>query len=346
MNRRTLLVSGAAAAATISAPFVHSVAAKSANKVGPVHPTEGAINIGDAVKGYRVDSLRHHSINAYWIKGPDGTTAIDAYWRIPEAKQALGNFAMIVGRPASNIAAIAITHPHTDHYGGLATFQAASGGAPAIASQTVHRVIRNDEHGFYANRLKDFPGDIPDEIPVPEAQIVDGKPIEVAGIVLEPTVLRDNEALETALLYAPDHKVLFTADVVNNKTTPVFYQGSIDGWLSQLRSLRRRFPEAKVIAPGHGAPGDFETLVKHEIAYLETFRGLIEEQLIHDGRIGPDGVTRIKSAIVDAFPDWRTSAGVPTRDRLIELNIGWTLRGWRIGNGSEAGPRAFRPSGE
>ena len=155
--------------------------------------------------------------------------------------------------------------------------------------------------------------------------------------------MRDSEAIETAMLYEPEARILFTADVVNNKTTPVLYQGSIDAWIVQLRELRALAPEAATIAPGHGAPGDFDTLVAEEIAYLTTFRDQVQDELWRGGgAIPPEGVARIQAAMADAFPDWRTSAGVPSRDQLIVLNIDWTLRGWRISGAEDGGPEAFR----
>lgn len=341
MNRRQFVA--ATAATALAAPFVRSAAAQTAGLAGPTQATAGVIDISERVKGHTVDSVRNHSINAYFVKGPQGTVAIDTLWRIPEAREALDSFPSLTGRATEDISAILITHMHSDHYGGLETYRAASGGAPAFATRTVHRVIANDEHGFYANRIEDFGADIPADIPVPEAGLADGVPFESGGLLIEPTVLRGNEALETTLLYLPEERVLFTADFVNNRTTPVFYQGEIDNWITQLKGLRKRFPEAETIAPGHGPVGDFDELVGDEIAYLETFRSLVEAELERGGgTVTAAGTQRIKDQIVDAFPDWRTSAGVPSRDRLIELNIDWTLRGWRIEGTGAGSPAEFR----
>lgn len=329
----------------LASPFVWGTAR--AADLAPVHRTAGAINLTDRVKGYTVDSIRNHSINTYWVVGASGTFAVDALWRIPEVKEALSNFRALSGRPVQDISGIAITHPHTDHYGGLNTLRDASDGALAIATAAIHRVIQNDEHGFYASRRQDMPDDIPVDIPVPEIGIENGVMFDVGGVPVMPALFRGNEAIETTVFYLPEDRVLITGDLVNNRTTPVFYQGGIDAWRHQLLSLRAFFPNAQAIAPGHGEPGDFDELVSAEVSYLDTWQALIQEALDREGgEIGEQGVRTIRNGIVDAFPDWRTSAGVPDRDQLIALNIDWTLRGWRIAGASEGNPQQFRPQAD
>lgn len=342
MDRRTFLL-GTAATAAVTSPFIRTAFAQEVSAAGPTQPTAGAIRASERITGYTVDSVRNHSINTYFLRGAREVGIIDTLWRTPEAEEALAALPRISGEDPSAISSIAITHPHSDHYGGLSAFRAASGGAPAFTTRNVSRVIANDEHGFYANRREDFGDDIPATIAVPQPALIGGENFKVGGLQLVPRVLRGNEAIETALIYAPDERVLFTGDVVNNKTTPVFYQGGIDAWAAQLSDLRRQFPDAATIAPGHGEPGDFDTLVADELAYLTLFRDSVQSELERGGGvIGAAGIARIKTAMVEAFPDWRTSAGVPSRDRLIELNIVWTLRGWRIADTSEGSPAEFR----
>lgn len=341
MKRRSFIALGAIG---LAMPHVRTACADQAIARGPTAAPAGLIDITGRVSGYRVDSIRAHSINGYWVQSANEAFAIDAYWRIPEAKQALEAFPSKTGFSTEQINSILITHPHTDHYGGLETYRQASGNAPAFTTEAISRVIGNDEHGFYANRLEDMPGDIPQDIPVPGPGLIDATAFVAADTRFEPTILRGNEAIETALVYMPEDKVLFTADLVNNKTIPVLYQGGIDAWIDQLEALPGLYPEAEVIAPGHGAPGTFGDLVAEELSYLQTFRALLQAELERSGgSMRAEGVARVQTQMIDAFPNWRTSAGVPARDRLIELNIGWTLQGWRLSVPQGEGPRAFRP---
>jgi len=340
MLRRSFL---SGAVAFLATPSIITTSTRALADIGPAAAPSGVFEVSANISGYRVDSIREHSINGYWVRGRKELVAVDAFWRIPEVHEALENLPTATGLSVGDLSLIMITHPHSDHYGGLTTYRQATENATAITSETAHRVIRNDEHGFYANRLEDMPQDIPPEIPVPSAGIRHNISIDAAGFEVVPSLYRGNEAIETAVLYLVEDGVLFTGDLVNSKTTPVLYQGGLDGWIDQLKSLRSDFPNARMIAPGHGAPGDFDELVTEQIRYLTTFSRLVEAALDDgDGSVNDAGLETIKTGIRDSFPDWRTSAGVPSLDRLIELNVGWTLRGWRIASSGAGNARAFR----
>lgn len=203
--------------------------------------------------------------------------------------------------------------------------------------------MRNDEHGFFANRVEDLKGDFPGSVPMPTRTIDEGERLDLNGIPVELHLIRATVAIEAAVLYLPEQRVLLAADLVNNKTTPVFYQGGIDAWVGELEALKARFPDAETLCPGHGQPGPFAELIDAELDYLRTFRTLVEDELWRERRMTPDGRRRIARATAEKYPDWRTSAGVPMRAQLIDLNIGWVLRGWRTQEAGASSPREFRP---
>lgn len=310
----------------------------------PLDPTEGYIETRGIVGGFTTDSEGHHSVNGYWIVGDDGLVLIDAHWRLSDARRALEALRSNTDLP---IAALLLTHAHSDHYGGLPVFLDAAGGqARYFASVWTARSIRHDEQGFRANRRDQFGEDFPAAFPEPTDIIRDGEAIEVAGVTIVPYILRQNEAFETVIFHLPSDKALFTADLVNHDTLPVLYQGGLDSWIDQLRSLRSRFPDVEIIYPGHGAPGDPETLIDAEIAVLEAHRDLIAEALEDDGAVDPTERDAIKDEIEAHFPDWRTTAGMPSRRLVIEQNITWTLRGWRVASETGGNAREFRADAE
>ncbi|MEM8755673.1 MAG: MBL fold metallo-hydrolase [Pseudomonadota bacterium] len=309
----------------------------------PLFPTEGPIETGGVIGGFTTDTAGAHSVNNYWVAGEDGLAIIDGHWRLSDARRALDALRAATDEP---IEAVLLTHAHSDHFGGLPVFieaaEADGGAADFYAAPWTARSIRNDEQGFRANRKDQFGDDFPTQMPEPTKLIEDGAPFEVAGITIEPVIFRQNEALETVVFHVPSERALFTGDMVNGATFPVLYQGGLDAWIAQLKTFRSRFPNVETIYPGHGAPGPFETLVSDEIAILEAHRDQIAGALEDDGIVDDAEREAIADALEAAFPDWRTTAGVPTRRQVIALNIDWALRGWRVEGAGAGDAREFR----
>ena len=304
--------------------------------------TEGAIE-GDAViKGYTTDSARNHSVNNYWLIGNDGVVIIDAHWRISEAQRALAHLRQTTDKP---IEAVLLTHGHTDHFGGLPVFVDTAGKEVDIyANEPTLRSIKNDELGFIASRQDDFGNDFPKQIPIPNRIIKnDTTSLEIAGLAIQAHSFYFNEAPATTVFYLPERKALFTGDLVNVATTPVLYQGGLDPWIDQLKQLQERFPDAETIYPGHGQPAPAQDAISAELDYLTSFRDLVSQALLDDSKVDSRERKQIKTSINEKFPNWRTSAGIPTRSALLDQNIDWMLRAWRVQNSNvDSTPEDFQ----
>jgi hypothetical protein len=75
---------------------------------------------------------------------------------------------------------------------------------------------------------------------------------------------------------------------------------------------------------------------------LQAFRDRVSQELYDYGGIDATGTQRILTAIETAFPDWRTSAGIPKRESLIKRNIQWLQEDWRVQGVSAGDPTQFR----
>ena len=139
-----------------------------------------------------------------------------------------------------------LTHPHTDHYGGLPVFvEAAGGDIPIYAAQATAEDIRTDKQGFIEARNELHGNDFPDKENIPNQIVEDGEEIEIGGITLQASNLPENETLVTTTYYLPEKEALFTGDLVNVKTTAFLGEGNNENWMQQLRMLLERYPEAE-----------------------------------------------------------------------------------------------------
>jgi|ERR1039458_9468907 cyclase len=74
--------------------------------------------------------------------------------------------------------------------------------------------------------------------------------------------------------WIPEHRVLFSGDLVFNGGTPFVVMGSVAGSIEALRLVQELDPA--VIVPGHGGPGGMET-VDQCLAYLQFVQRSAEE---------------------------------------------------------------------
>jgi glyoxylase-like metal-dependent hydrolase (beta-lactamase superfamily II) len=74
------------------------------------------------------------------------------------------------------------------------------------------------------------------------------------------------------VVWVPEAKVLFGGCAVREAATSSAgntADADMASWPEAIRRVRARYPEAEVVVPGHGEPGDAE-LLDHTIELLET----------------------------------------------------------------------------
>lgn len=324
MTRRQALKTTIAAGVAGSAAAVGGVMPRSA-RARRQEGEDGEVRIGT----YASRGPLLHSTNTHWIETAEGVIVVDGQWVLSEAERALLSIEA-TGKP---ILGIFITHPHSDHVGGIGVFTEAAGPeVPIFAAQLTHDYLRDDTQGFFARRREQFGDDFPAEITLPNTIVRDGEEIQLGGVAIKLIDLPENEAATTTMLYLPDEQALIAGDLVGTETTPIAAEGHVENWIAQLQSLAEDYPDLGTIYPGHGEPAPAGDVIEAELDYLVTFRDLVAEgltQYTFDKRrreIIAAGRTAIVAAIEERYPNHHSAAGFTARRELLENNVDWLAR--------------------
>ena len=253
------------------------------------------------------------SVNSYVVEGTDGVIVIDAQRSVSSAKKLLD----VIARTQKNVAALFLTHPHPDHFGGLPTLTKAYPDAPLYALAETRDSIANGANGYIEKSKQALGDDFDPNIPAPNHIVSSGEEITVAGLRFQVEDAGLGEADCMMTLYAPEENVLFCADVIQHNMTAFLLEGHPGAWLEQIDRLYSRYGNA-TIYPGHGEAGSAVELFGFQRAYLQTFQKLVAEQRNLEGEIAPEGKTHIVAEMNRLYPNYQPVAMIPN---LLEMNV-------------------------
>jgi glyoxylase-like metal-dependent hydrolase (beta-lactamase superfamily II) len=282
-----------------------------------------AISVGalaQIVHGQEVLDIRRYaqegvgSVNSYIVETRNGVVLIDGQ-RVLSQGTAVADRVSETGKP---LLAVLITHPHPDHFGGLAAVLARYPDTPVYSSEATLDEMRTDGHGFMAATREAVPNDTPDTIPLPSHTFAAGQTLVFDGVEFIVDEIGAGEAEAMSMFYVPDANALFVGDLVCHRMTPFLLEGRLQQWLDQLRTIRSEYAETTpTIVPGHGMPGPYASLLDWQRDYLSELDQRVRDAR-NDGAVSEEEIMAIIAEMNALYPDHHPVAAMPN---LLELNV-------------------------
>ena len=276
-------------------------------------------------------SLPPAPVNSWIIESKNGVVVVDTQRQFSEAKNVL----KVVENINKPILGVIFTHPHPDHINGAAALLNGTINVPIYSTQPTHNVLKNDTGGYFALSKQLLPrNEYSIHQVLPNRIVNSGENITIDGITYHFEDLGIGEADDMMMIYLPSQKLMFTGDIINNHMHPFFAgaispesRSHISEWIKQIEHLQQKYPDAKILFPGHGPSGVPKTLLDEQLNYLNTFRSLVKQQMHLAVKLGGEraianiteqGKALIKSELQKLYPGYEPVATLPN---MLDYNI-------------------------
>jgi len=207
-------------------------------------------------------------VNTFLVHAPDGVVVIDGMLTVSDAalaRQAVDD----TGLP---VAGVVVTHPHPDHYAGLAHL--VDDDVTIVATSAVDAIIRRDDQ-LKEEVVGSMMGDEwPTRRVFPNRTVDDGDEVRLGGLTLSVRELGPGES-HVDSLWRLDDRTIFAGDVAYNGMHAYLADGHWRDWLATLDRLEADLPDDATLFVGHGDPGGKDLLAAQR-RYIETFVDAVE----------------------------------------------------------------------
>lgn len=238
-------------------------------------------------------------VNSFIIEGPKSLVLVDMQFVLSEAAAVASRIATL----KKPLAAILITHPHPDHYNGLASILEKYAATKVVATAGTISGIRETAEPKRAYWTPIVGTDYPQKFAIPDVTVRDRERLSIDGIELVindfgPAECSDNTAIEL-----PQIDSVIISDLVYNCVHPWLAEGRSDRWLEALAEAKRRFGSATVLYAGYGAAGP-PSIMDEQVAYIAGVRERVAQAMKEDPELSETIKTAIRQSITAAHKNW------------------------------------------
>ena len=234
--------------------------------------------------------------NAGFVVGRRGATVIDTCFTERRTRAFLDSIRSVTKLPLHTLVN---THHHGDHTHGNYLFRDSTIVAHELCREAVLEagLPRPDNTIGMLFPNVDW-GNL--ELAAPTMTYQDKMTLYVEDLRLELIFMGPAHTTNDTVVWLPDHKLLFSGDLIFNEGTPFVVMGSVAGSLEAVKRLRVLGPET--IVPGHGPVCGPELFDPTE-AYLKFVQDVAQQG--YEAGIQPLEIAR--SADLGEFAEWHDS---------------------------------------
>lgn len=265
---------------------------------------------------------RSYATNAYWLESPDTIVLIDALMLIPDAE----NLVAVLKSRNKPVSGILLTHPHVDHFGGLATLRRHFPDVPVFATQAAAAQVKEEHEQAYAQGwIQSFGKDYDPNVVTPDRIMADGEQLTLGSLHFTVHTYGPMESKDNILIYNKESDALFTGDTVLNGLVYFLGEGFSASALAGLEQIARQFPPQTRAYPGHGDTGQLGVMTADNIQQIRFMRASFEavmkrpQAVLAEGRLSDMARARLSGIFSEHFAK-RNTYGVWV-DMLSQMNI-------------------------
>ncbi|MGF6603660.1 glyoxylase-like metal-dependent hydrolase (beta-lactamase superfamily II) [Paraburkholderia sp. GAS448] len=248
-------------------------------------------------------------VNSFIIETGIGLVLVDTQFLTSSARQLCAAI-RAHGKP---LLAVFITHPHPDHFNGMAEIAHEWPGLPIYATQATIDVIRATQAGKRTAWTPVYGDDYPQDTVLPNTVVVPGQPIFVDGLELRVDDLGEGESADITVIHLPQSDQLIASDLLYHRVHPWLAEGRTKQWLSQLEIVRERYSTATSIFAGHGEAAGLDALAQ-QTEYLNLFRDWVRGGIADLTHPTPDEKSLVAGKVLQRYPNYPLQM-------LVEMNI-------------------------